>query len=443
MKKNIHIKWMHCISCEIILEKELKNISWVDMIMVNHKKWLMQIDYEKESDYKKVVKAIEKNNFKVVEENSSQSNQDKTTKLLWNIIAILIVILLFIFSKFFDINRFIPDTSSVNYLSSLLIWFIASLSTCLAITWWIIIGFSKYLDKEKSFLWHFKVQTWFQVWRVLWFFLFWGILWLLWEVISINYTISGLLTIFVWIILIYMWLNILWIIPSITKIGLHMPKSFVSKIEKLWKPKFSPIVWALTFFLPCWFTQTMQILAVSTWSFIWGWLVMMFFALWTIPVLYSLWLGSSYFTGKKFDLVNKIIAAIVIFFGIFSISNSYKLININSLFSNTEISNNLNDASNWVDTNAELKEINISHNWWSTDPMTTELKAGWNYKIIITPTSNGLWCMSTQVIPKLSNKVSYVKKWESIVYEIYNAKKGTYDIVCASMWMEQWRIIIK
>ncbi|MDF1682826.1 MAG: hypothetical protein P1U46_03830 [Patescibacteria group bacterium] len=42
----------------------------------------MQIDYEKESDYKKVVKAIEKNNFKVVEENSSQSNQDKTTKLL-------------------------------------------------------------------------------------------------------------------------------------------------------------------------------------------------------------------------------------------------------------------------------------------------------------------------------------------------------------------------
>ncbi|MDF1682827.1 MAG: hypothetical protein P1U46_03835 [Patescibacteria group bacterium] len=45
-------------------------------------------------------------------------------------------------------------------------------------------------------------------------------------------------------------------------------------------------------------------------------------------------------------MVNKIIAAIVIFFGIFSISNSYKLININSLFSNTEISNNLNDASN-------------------------------------------------------------------------------------------------
>jgi len=41
--------------------------------------------------------------------------------------------------------------------------------------------------------------------------------------------------------------------------------------------------------------------------------------------------------------------------------------------------------------------------------------------------------MFSQVIPKLSKKVSQVKKGVDIVYEIYDAKPGTYDIVCGSM----------
>jgi len=60
---------MHCISCEVILEKELKEIPGVNLLMISHKKGLMEIDYKTEADYKKVVKAIEKNNFRVIETN--------------------------------------------------------------------------------------------------------------------------------------------------------------------------------------------------------------------------------------------------------------------------------------------------------------------------------------------------------------------------------------
>lgn len=442
MKKTIQIKWMHCISCEIILEKELKEISWVELLMVSHKKWIMEIDYKTEADYKKVVKAIEKNNFKVVEVDWKEINNKKEDKFLLNIIAIMIVIILFISTKIFKFNTFIPDTSSVNYLSAILLWLVASVSTCLAITWGIIIGFSKYFDKEKSFLWHFKVQTWFQLWRIFGFFFLGWILWSIGQIFSINFAVTWILTVIVGLFLVYMWLNILWIFPSITKFGIHMPKSFVSKIESLGEPKHAPIVWALTFFLPCWFTQSMQLLAVSSWSFlVWG-LVMMFFALWTFPVLYSLGLGSSYFTNKKFVILNTIIWAIIIFFWIFSISNSYKLVNFSSFWNETSLSQHISNAS-WEDNNAELEIVKVSHNWYATVPSEINLKAGGNYKVIITPTSNWLGCMTTQVIPKLSNKVSYVKKWSDIIYEIYDAKPGTYDIVCGTMWMEQWKIIIK
>jgi hypothetical protein len=35
-----------------------------------------------------------------------------------------------------------------------------------------------------------------------------------------------------------------------------------------------------------------------------------------------------------------------------------------------------------------------------------------------------------------------VRKGVPITYEIINAKKGVYNIVCSSMWMQQWTIIV-
>jgi len=439
MKKAIHVKGMHCISCELILEKWLKKISWADLIMVNHKKWILEIDYKTTSDYNKVVNLIEKNGFKVVEKWEKKSNNTQS-EFLWNIIAILVVVILFMTTKIFDLYSYLPDTSSMSYSSAFLVWIIASVSTCLAITGWIIIGFSRYIDSTHWTYGHIKVQLWFQIWRILWFFLLGWILWMIWEAFSLSFSLSGIITFIVWFLLLYMGLNILKIVPSVTKFWVHMPKSFASKIEKLWQPKYAPIVWALTFFLPCWFTQTMQLLAISTWWFWSGWLVMMIFALWTAPVLFSVWLGSSYFKEKKFTSLNKIIWAIVIFFWIFTISNAYNLLS----FSWTSTLENNIEQSKIIDkSNIKLEVIDIWHNWWSTEPSNIKLKAWGNYKIVITPTSDWKWCMSTQAIPTLSKKASYVKKWIPIEYEIYNAKVWTHNIVCTSMWMRQGKIVIR
>jgi len=82
MKKTIHIKWMHCVSCDLILEKELKKNKWADLIMVNHKKWIMEVDFKKESAYKDVVKSIEKNWFKVVNEWEKKNGNDIFSNLI-------------------------------------------------------------------------------------------------------------------------------------------------------------------------------------------------------------------------------------------------------------------------------------------------------------------------------------------------------------------------
>lgn len=437
MKKIIHIKWMHCISCELILEKGIKEISSVNLIMVDHKKGIVEIDFEEKSDYEKVIKIIEKNGFSVIEKWQKNINENN---ILSNIIAVLVVIILFITTQIFDLSTYLPDTSSLSYFSAFLIWIIASVSTCLAITGGIIIWFSRYIDSTHWIKWHIKVQLLFQIWRILWFFILWWILWLVWKVFTLSLSLTWIITYVVWFLLLYMGLNILGIIPSFTKLWIHMPKSFVSKIEKIWQPKFAPIVWALTFFLPCWFTQTIQLLAVSSGSFLIWWLVMMAFALWTAPVLFSVWLWSSYFKDKKFKLLNKIIWAIVIFLWIFTISNSYNLLQINNISDSQEIKQNT-EQTQWENT--QLQIVNVWFDGSQTVPETIKLKAWWNYKIIVTPTSNWKWCMSTQVIPDISKQVSYVLKWVPIEYEILNAKVWTYNIVCTSMWMKQGEIVVE
>ncbi|MDD3793529.1 MAG: sulfite exporter TauE/SafE family protein [Candidatus Gracilibacteria bacterium] len=437
MKKIIQIKGMHCISCEMLLEKELKNIKDINLIMVSHKKGIMEVDFKDEFAYDKIVKIIEKNNFKVIENSQNKENNFDENNFLLNIIAILFVVILYIASKFIDFNSYIPNTNSINFLSAIFIGLIASLSTCLAITGGIIIGFSKYSGSKNNFLSNFKIQSLFQLGRILGFFIFGGILGLVGKSLSINFTFTGILTLFISFILIYIGLNILGLLPSITKFGIHMPKIFSSKIEKIKNPRYAPFVGALTFFLPCGFTQTMQLLAVSSGGFFAGGFVMMFFAIGTLPVLYSLGLGSSYFLNKDYKVLNKFIGAIIIFFGIFSLTNSYKLVNF--IFDKND--NPKTEVSTIV--NNDLEEINVSHNGWQTVPVFIKLKAGGNYKLVITPTSNGLGCMSTQAIPRLSNKVSYVKSGVPIIYEIYNAKPGKYDIVCASMGMNQGQIIIE
>lgn len=436
MKKTIKISGMHCISCEMLLEKAFKNMEWIKVVSINHKKWILELDISDNSQYEKVEKIIEENNFKIdILWNKKGLDQ---TKILNNIIALLVLILLGIIAYITDIYRYLPDSETLSFGGVFLIGIIASLSTCLAITGGIIIWFSRYIDSTRWLASHMQVQWMFHFWRILGFFLLWWLLGSIWNIFSINSSINGILNIMIWFLLLYMWLNILGILPSITKFGVHMPKRFAAKIEKITSPSMAPIVWTLTFFLPCWFTQAIQLMAMSSWNFLtWG-LLMMFFAIGTMPVLFSVWVGSSYFRDKNFQILNTIIWWIVVFFWVFSMTNAYNLISINSTDDNKQIST----SNTWTLEN-EIEVINIWHNWWSTDPKEIYLETGKNYKLIITPTSDGKGCMTTQVIPKLNTAVSYNKKWIPIEYNFNNLAPWKYPIVCSAMGMKQWTIVVK
>lgn len=428
---------MHCVSCEIILSKELKKLKWFSLKNISYKKWLLEAEYLNELQLQKAIELIEKHNFQVVEEKKDFQTNFILEKFLIKIIFLLFIgIIFYLFHIFVDVNNLIPQNQNGSYITTFIIGLIASVSTCLAVTGWIVIWFSKAFSKKISwFTWSLIIQSYFQAWRLLGFFILWGLLWLLWEFFSISLQFSTILTLIISFVLIYIWLQILEFVPNISKFWFHLPKSFSSKIEKLQNTKLAPLVWALTFFIPCWFTQTAQLLAIWSWDFLtWG-LIMLAFAIGTFPVLFLVWVWSSYFSGKKFPIIEMILWIIILLFWINTFVNAQNL--LPSLFWNSQ----------WVQVKdtQDIKFVTIysNHTGWNIEWYNIKLKAWWNYKIIIMPERDGMWCMGTLTIPTLSNKINKVLQGRPIIYEIVNAKPWIHKIVCSSMWMTQWSIIIE
>jgi sulfite exporter TauE/SafE len=64
-----------------------------------------------------------------------------------------------------------------------------------------------------------------------------------------------------------MGLHLIGIVPSISGLGIHFPKSWTEKFLTSKNPIFAPLLGVITFFIPCGFTLSMQLVAVSTGSF--------------------------------------------------------------------------------------------------------------------------------------------------------------------------------
>jgi len=171
-----------------------------------------------------------------------------------------------------------------------------------------------YTDKS------FRPQMLFHIWRLAWFFMLWWMLWWVWSIFTISPTASTVLNMIIAVVLFMLWLNLLWVINWwIAFKGTIFKRFMATKASILW-----PLVlWIWTFFLPCWFTQSMQIYTLSTGSFwVWG-ITMLSFTLWTLPVL--LLLSITWKTIQQSDTASlffKTIGIILIVSSLYNFANS-------------------------------------------------------------------------------------------------------------------------
>lgn len=201
--------------------------------------------------------------------------------------------------------------------TSFIIGLIASVSSCLAIVGGLVLSLSAKVmqDDGKSAK---KPFILFHLGRVLGFALLGGLLGLIGKAIGINFMFSAILGLIASTVMILLGLNLVGVFK---KSKLTLPSNLFAYFRKVEHATIAPILIGIgTFFLPCGFTQSMQVAALSSGSFISGMGLMLAFALGTLPMLALLSFSSvSFAHSKHAPLFFKSAGVVVIGLGIFAL----------------------------------------------------------------------------------------------------------------------------
>jgi len=406
--KKIYIEGMTCISCEILITDELNGIKEIDNVTVCHRKQVADISYEeKEPEYEQIIDKIKGLGYNASLEPIKEKKQ-KTSPIQW-IYSVLIVIGLYLIYKFLSLIGLFGwidvDPTNITYGIAFLIGIVASMSTCLAIVGAVIISFAaKYQSKGNFYEANVKPHLLFHVGRLLTFFVLGGVLGVVGSWFNFSSSFMGWFTLLIAIILIWLGLNILGVLPSLSAAGIHMPRKAMNIWDRLKKSEhtLAPVILGgFTFFLPCGFTQSIQLFAMSSGSFWSGAMTLFLFALGTTPILLGIGVATTRFRNMRTVVFKKVIGFIVILFALYTVSTGFALIGVNFDFFGKKVV-----GSTTVQNNIQIIKMDITYQGFS--PNIFKVKKGIPVKWIIngeqiTGCSNEIIISSLNIRKKISS----------------------------------------
>lgn len=313
-----HVTGTHCASCKILIEDILGEQDFIKNSQVNLKKETVILEAESDQSPEAMAQfltsKIKQNGYILSVEKSTEEN--KSDGVLWKAlpIGLAFLILFFILQKSGILNLGIGGQTTPT--TSFIIGLIASVSSCLAIVGGLVLSLSAKISQDnvsdkKTFLL-------FHVGRLVSFALLGGLLGLLGSAIGISFMFTAILGILASLVMLLLGLNLVGIFA---KNKITLPQGIFKFFRKIEHKTLTPLIIGFaTFFLPCGFTQSMQVVALSSGSFMGGLLIMLAFALGTLPVLAFLSFGSATLAHSKHaPLFFKSSGVVVIGLGLFAL----------------------------------------------------------------------------------------------------------------------------
>jgi sulfite exporter TauE/SafE/copper chaperone CopZ len=314
-----HASGMHCHSCEVLIEDNLKEAEGVKDVQASlaHTEVTVSGNFnETPEELAKIFSArIQEHGYTLSAEKKKQEIQ--WAEFLYALPAALIFIVGFLALQKSGVLNF-SFSSKVGYGTAFFIGLIASVSTCLAVVGGLVLSVSAHAASRGD---AWKPQLLFHVGRLLSFFVLGGIIGLLGSAFQLGITGNLILSLVVACVMLILGVNLLNVFHVTKKLQIVMPKIFSELVLKLqksthWVTPF--LVGIATFFLPCGFTQSMQVYSLTTGNFLTGGLTMVSFALGTLPVLALLSFGAfsiahKSWKGTFFKAAGIVVIALAVF----------------------------------------------------------------------------------------------------------------------------------
>ena len=216
-------------------------------------------------------------------------------------------------------------SETMSYGLVFVVGLVASVSSCIAVTGGLLVAVAAKYNEASTALTpvqRMKPHIYFNAGRILSYTLLGGAIGALGSALTLSPEINGVLTLVASAVMILLGLQMLRLLPALTRFLPTMPKSFSHFIHDLAERDANGgafVLGAVTFFLPCGFTQALQLYVLAKGSFAIGALTMLAFSLGTLPALLSLSALSSLASGTFQRHFLKFAGAAVIVLGIANI----------------------------------------------------------------------------------------------------------------------------
>ncbi len=335
-------------------------------------------------------------------------------------IGVTMIVLLAVYQlgKQLDIFTFATSTEDVVGLGTVfLIGLTASTSSCLAMVGGLLISVTAAWDKAhpQATRWQkFEPQLHFNIGRIIGYFFFGGLTGLIGRSLILSVKTTGFMKIGLSLVMIWLGLSILGLLPK-RYCRVPMPSVITKKLRTMSESDsvIAPfLLGSLTYFVPCGFTQSMQLLALGSGGFGQGALIMLVFALGTLPSLLGIGALSALAEGRLGKLFLTIAGSVSILLGISNIQNGLSLADIKLLPSFTATASATNDPNVTIDANGQqIISLDIRSGGYSADSFSIEAgKPTWIFANAPDPLSG---CISSMTIPSynISQEIKVGKNW--------------------------------
>jgi len=431
----LDISGLHCKSCELLLEEKFSQIPHVERSEVNYRKGTAEIYYSdqrpKIQELEDVIRDAGYSIGKPQKQPFFSHNKNEYKNLFFGIIIVSILyglLELFGITNFANFN-FVKGTS--GFIVALLVGLVAGFSSCMALVGGLVLGIStRYARKhpEATAIQKFRPHLYFNLGRIGGYILLGGLLGSIGSVFQISASLNIILSFFAAFIMLFVGLQLIDVFPRLSSWRFVLPKG-LSKIFGLkehnteYNHKNSVIVGALTFFLPCGFTQAMQVYAVSSGSFVSGAIIMGLFALGTAPGLLSIGGLVSVLKGFAAKMFSRVAGIIVILFAFFSFSNGLTLVGITA-----NKNSSMKEDYKKIEIKNEIQEVYMKQTSYGYVPDSFTIKKGIPVRWIID--SNGPYsCAASIMVRKFGIRKNLVEGKNII--EFTPVESGVIPFSCA------------
>lgn len=349
-KVKLKIHGMHCASCEVLIERKFKKIPGVEKVHVSHHDGKAELYCSADPNIRELDNAVKSDGYRVSHwenhhqavgpEQNRRMVHPETHKNTWKDYfqmggIFLVIVSVYYILRQFDLLPTIAISEHMNYGVVFLIGLFAAVSTCIAVVGGLLLAVAEKFNEshpELSGIQKFRPHLYFNAGRIVGYTGFGAAVGGLGSVLTLSPQVNGYLTILVSVVMLLLGFQLLHLFPGLRRFSPKMPKFIGHKVHDLSTKdsKGAPFVLgASTFFLPCGFTQALQLYVLASGDWKIGALTMLVFSLGTLPALVSLSAITSFAKGAFQRHFLKFAGVLVVLLAIFNINNGFALAGVN------------------------------------------------------------------------------------------------------------------